>query len=122
MTILTLPIVSLEQDTLLPESTGLLPRKRWLRPNMTEKLLTGTLSLNTTNQPIVSQWKLKIAIANKEQIKNISFVEANVLNISAKFQLYPPYNDFWIFFSEDKTKMIYFVDISVKKKRWKYLQ
>ena len=29
------------------ESTGLLPRKRWLRPDMTEKLLTGTLSLNT---------------------------------------------------------------------------
>ena len=23
------------------------PRKRWLRPDMTEKLLTGTLSLNT---------------------------------------------------------------------------
>ena len=30
---------------------NLLPRKRWLRPDMTEKLLTGTLSLNTTNQP-----------------------------------------------------------------------
>ena len=25
----------------------------WLRPDMTEKLLTGTLSLNTTNQPTV---------------------------------------------------------------------
>ena len=24
-----------------------IPRKRWLRPDMTEKLLTGTLSLNT---------------------------------------------------------------------------
>ena len=26
------------------------PRKRWLHPNMTEKLLTGTLSLNTNKQ------------------------------------------------------------------------
>ena len=26
------------------------PRKRWLRPDMTEKLLTGTLSLNTNKQ------------------------------------------------------------------------
>ena len=36
-------------------------------------------------------------------IKNIIFVEANVMNISAKFQLHPPYgfwgDDFWIFFS-----------------------
>ena len=33
-----------------PRSTGLFPRKRWLRPDMTEKLLTGTLSLNTNKQ------------------------------------------------------------------------
>ena len=25
------------------------PHKRWLRPDMTEKLFTGTLSLKTTN-------------------------------------------------------------------------
>ena len=34
--------------------------------------------------------------------KNAIFVEANVMKISAKFQLYPPYgfwaDDFWIFF------------------------
>ena len=30
---------------------------QWLRPDMTEKLLTGTLSLNTTN--FVSQYLLK---------------------------------------------------------------
>ena len=29
---------------------ALLPRKRWLRPDMTEKLLTGMLSLNTNKQ------------------------------------------------------------------------
>ena len=44
------PCCVLEQDTFLPESTGELPRKRWLRPDMTEKLLTGTLSLNTNKQ------------------------------------------------------------------------
>ena len=27
-----------------------IPRKRWLRPDITEKLLTGTLSLNTNKQ------------------------------------------------------------------------
>ena len=27
-----------------------IPRKRWLRPDMTEKLLTGTLNLNANNQ------------------------------------------------------------------------
>ena len=36
--------------------------------------------------------------------KNISFVEANVMNISAKFQLHAPYDfggdDFLIFFRE----------------------
>ena len=33
-----------------PRKYWLLPRKRWLRPDMTEKLLTGTLSLNTNKQ------------------------------------------------------------------------
>ena len=41
--------------TLLLESTGQLSRKRWLSPNMTEKLLTGTLSLNTNkNKKLVT--------------------------------------------------------------------
>ena len=31
------------------------PRKRWLRPDMTEKLLTGTLSLNT-NKHLTNPW------------------------------------------------------------------
>ena len=38
-----------------------IPRKRWLRPNMTEKLLTGTLSLNTNKQN------------NKDQIYELFF-------------------------------------------------
>ena len=35
-----------------PQKHWLLPRKRWLRPDMTEKLLTGRLSLNTNKQTI----------------------------------------------------------------------
>ena len=50
-----------------------------------------------------------VAIATKAQswakaIKNIMFVETNVNNIPAKFQLYPPYgfrgDDFWNFFGK----------------------
>ena len=37
--------------------------------------------------------------------KNTNYVEANVMNIYAKLQLYPPYGfsgeDFWIFFFEN---------------------
>ena len=36
----------LEHDTLLTESTGI-PRKKWPCPDMTEKLLTWMLNLNT---------------------------------------------------------------------------
>ena len=43
------PCCVLEQDTLLPEIL-VIPRKQWHRPDMTEKLLTGTLSLNTNKQ------------------------------------------------------------------------
>ena len=40
------PCCVLEKDTLLPESTGN-TRKQWLCQDITEKLLTGTLNLNT---------------------------------------------------------------------------
>ena len=36
--------------TLYSRKVLVIPRKRWLHPNMTEKLLTGTLSLNTNKQ------------------------------------------------------------------------
>ena len=39
-------VVSLSKAHLLP-TVLVKPRKRWLRPDMTEKLLTGTLNLNT---------------------------------------------------------------------------
>ena len=45
-------VVSLSK-TYLPPKVLVIPRNRWLRPNMTEKLFTGTLSIkpNQTNQP-----------------------------------------------------------------------
>ena len=36
----------LEQDNLLPKVL-VIPRELWLHPDMTEKLLSGTLKLNT---------------------------------------------------------------------------
>ena len=48
------PFCVLEQKTLLPEKSLVISRKRWLRPDMTEKLLSGTLSLNT-NKHIFGQ-------------------------------------------------------------------
>ena len=48
-------VVSLSKTLYSPKVlVNPLPRKRWLRPDMTEKLLTGTLNLNTTNQPYLS--------------------------------------------------------------------
>ena len=45
-------VLNLPPPCCVHESPKLLviPRKRWLRPDMTEKLLTGTLSLNTNKQ------------------------------------------------------------------------
>ena len=39
------PCFVLEQDIFTPQKVLVIPRKRWLRPNMTEKLFTRTLSI-----------------------------------------------------------------------------
>ena len=44
-------VVSLSK-TLYSQKELIIPRKQWLRPDMTENLLTGTLSLNTNKQII----------------------------------------------------------------------
>ena len=47
-------VVSLSKAHLLP-NVLVIPRKRWLRPNMTEKLFAGTLRINQpTNQDCAS--------------------------------------------------------------------
>ena len=40
-------VVSLSKDTFTSRKVLVIPRKRWLRPNLTEKLLTGMFSINT---------------------------------------------------------------------------
>ena len=45
---LRLPCCVLEQDTFTSQIVLVIPRKRWLRPEMTEKLFFGTLSKNET--------------------------------------------------------------------------
>ena len=42
------PCCVLEQDTFTSQKVLVIPRKRWLCPDMTEKMLTGTLNLNKT--------------------------------------------------------------------------
>ena len=45
----------LEQGKFTPQKVLVIPRKRWLRPNMTEKLFTGALRINQpTNQNLTS--------------------------------------------------------------------
>ena len=39
--------MSLSKDIFTGRKVLVIPRKRWLRPDMAEKLLTGTLSINT---------------------------------------------------------------------------
>ena len=41
-------VVFLSKDTFIPQKVLVIPRKRWLHPDMTEKLFTGMLSLNKT--------------------------------------------------------------------------
>ena len=69
--------------------------------NIYEKVLSKYLQWDNNKRPtfnflIISQWK--ICHSNKSTwamaIKTIIFIEANVLNIPAKFQLLPPYG-FW---------------------------
>ena len=46
------PCCVLEQGTFTPQKVLVIPRKRWLRPNITGKLFTGTIRINQpTNQP-----------------------------------------------------------------------
>ena len=46
-------VVSLSK-TLYSQKVRVIPRKRWLRPDMTEILLTGTLNLNTNQKNYMS--------------------------------------------------------------------
>ena len=43
------PCCVIEQGAFTPQKVLVIPRKRWLRPNMTEKLFTGMLRINQPN-------------------------------------------------------------------------
>ena len=49
------PCCVLEQDIFTPQKILVIPRKGWLRPSMTEKLFTGTLS-SKPNQTKTSEY------------------------------------------------------------------
>ena len=49
----------LEQGTFTPKSTWLIPRKRLLRPDMTKKLLTGTLNQICTPLDVVTSFHFR---------------------------------------------------------------
>ena len=53
------PCCVLEQGTFTPQKVLVIPRKRWLHPNMTEKLFTGTLRIN---QPTNLSFMFTLAI------------------------------------------------------------
>ena len=63
--------------TLYSPKELVIPRKRWLRPDMTEKLLNGTLNLNT-NKTKNNTWPLNLKFHFYLQVKihaEISFFE-----------------------------------------------
>ena len=47
------PCCVLEQDIFTPQKVLVIPSKRWLHPNMTEKLFTGTLSIKQKKRNII---------------------------------------------------------------------
>ena len=60
--------VSLSKRHLLPKKVLVIPRNRWLRLNMTEKLFTGTLNHNKNKkQKIMSSFKSSGDIQKKER-------------------------------------------------------
>ena len=75
-------VVSLSK-TYIPPKVLVIPRERWLRPNMTEKLFTGTLSIKQTknkkkkkrNQstsqslPVLMDEKLKLHDSKRNKVR-----------------------------------------------------
>ena len=77
------PCCVLEQDTLTPCTAVLVkPRNSWLRPDMTETLLTGTLSLNTNTIQIDGTRAYK-----EIYIDEISVVNAHLNELPVKFSV-----------------------------------
>ena len=54
----------LEQGTFTPQKVLVIPRKRWLRPNMTEKLFTWTLRINLPTNRFGVEGRILVLIAS----------------------------------------------------------
>ena len=70
------PTRILEQGTFTPKKVLVIPRKRWERPNMTEKLFTGTLRINQSSSPdgerIVYQSSCRLSVCVSVNISNLN--------------------------------------------------
>ena len=62
--------VSLSKRHLLPEKVLVIPRNRWLRLNMTEKLFTGTLN---HNQNKTKSWEIQNSTGTRKKLNNLLF-------------------------------------------------
>ena len=63
------PCCVLEQGTFTPPKVLVIPRKRWLRPNMTEKLFTGTLRINQPTNVFSNVFdRIHFILAGKDDI------------------------------------------------------
>ena len=67
-------VVSLSKDTFTPRKVLVIPRKRWLRPDMTEKMFTGTLSLNKTKTQIVKIQYTKLQIVRRKFVLQLTTI------------------------------------------------
>ena len=82
------PCCVLDQGTFTPQKVLVIPRKRWLRPNMTEKLFTGTLRIN---KPTVQYSAIFKNCKNDNfQKKNCDFLLIFAQNIDCGYTLEPP--------------------------------
>ena len=86
------PIKSSDLDKSRVKHGGLLNKHFCKIKNQISPMTWQKLSISTF--PIISLWKLKVASNQSSyptEIKNITFVEGNVLSKYAKFRLHPPY-------------------------------
>ena len=61
-------VVSLSKDTFTPQKVLVIPRKRWLLPDMTEKLFTWTLNLKKTKLKLKEKGRMFIEMSTLENV------------------------------------------------------
>ena len=65
-------VVSLSKTLYSP---WLITQEAWLRPDMTEKLLTGTLSLNTNKQPLLCSYSVTFPPPRARSCRRINHIQ-----------------------------------------------